>query len=67
MEEQKSLMNKTAAELTVQDQLVLMVAAPIVVFGGLAIAGGIASVCSFVAKKVRRNRKDRTVIDTTAE
>lgn len=59
MDESKSIWNKTTAELTVKDQLIVTVGATVIVTGGLMAAGAAAGAASKVADKVREIRANR--------
>ncbi len=62
MEENKTFWNKTAAELTVKDQLVVSLALPIIVVGGMVVTGAAFSAwdkASDKFKKIRSNRNNK--------
>ena len=54
MEETPSLWNKTTAELTVKDQLVVAAVVPIVVIGGWAVVAAVVTVSDKIVKKFRK-------------
>ncbi len=62
MEENKTFWNKTAAELTVKDQLVVSLAVPIIMFGGVVVTGVAFSAWDKATdkfQKIRSNRKNK--------
>lgn len=59
----KSIWNKTADEVTVKDQLIIAVAIPAVMAGGLLAVSAVAKTGEVVANKFkafRANRKNET-------
>lgn len=63
----KSFWNKTTEELTVKDQLALVVLAPAVALGAVAAFVGVVAVGDKIASKFRKKNKveELTVIDDT--
>jgi hypothetical protein len=53
MDDSKSLLNKTAAELTVKDQFVVTLAVPVILVGGLVVSGAALTVAERGVAKVR--------------
>ncbi len=66
MEENKTFWNKTAAELTVKDQLVVSLAVPIIMFGGVVVTGVAFSAWDKATDKFQEFRSNRKNKNTEA-
>lgn len=62
MEETPSLWNKTTAELTVKDQLIVAAVAPIVVVGVMVAASVVVTAADKIVKKFRKSEKKFQIV-----
>ena len=62
MEENKNLWNKTTAELTVKDQLIVAAVAPIVVVGVMVAASAVVTVADKIVKKFRKTKSNLQIV-----
>ena len=62
MEENKNLWNKTTAELTVKDQLIVAAVAPIVVVGVMVAASAVVTVSEKIVKKFLKTKSNLQIV-----